>query len=253
VALAAVAQAQADLERAVNEIEKLPALDVHSIALAAHALNNFLSVSRGVVELMIPVLRHHPDRQIMVWLEGLAHATDLMDHTVSQLMNNTVGVQATVRLEDVDLPRMVERAAAYYRRTAGRKGIELVVAVAADVEPVRTDRVLVAAVVDNLLSNAVKYSPKDRRIAVEIRPERDGVVCGVRDQGPGLTPDEQTLLFRPGVRLSPQPSAGEASTGYGLAIAKRFVDLLGGQLTCVSAAGQGSTFSLWLPRVRPLS
>ena len=253
LALAAVAQAQADLERAVNELERLPALDVHSIALAAHALNNFLTVSRGVVELMIPVLRHHPDRQIMVWLEGLAHAADLMDHTVSQLMNNTVGVQATVRLEDVDVARMVERAAAYYRRTAGRKGIDVAVAVAADVEPVRTDRVLVAAVVDNLLSNAVKYSPKDRKIAIEVRPERDGVVCSVRDQGPGLSPDEQALLFRPGVRLSPQPSAGEASTGYGLAIAKRFVDLLAGQLTCVSAPGQGSTFSFWLPRVRPRS
>jgi signal transduction histidine kinase len=43
------------------------------------------------------------------------------------------------------------------------------------------------------------------------------------------------------------PSAGESSSGYGLAIAKRFVDQLGGEIWCESAVGQGSTFSFWLP------
>ena len=73
----AIARAQAELERAVEELARLPAVDLHSIALAAHALNNFLTVSGGVVAHLIPALRGHPDRQISVWLEGLAHATDL--------------------------------------------------------------------------------------------------------------------------------------------------------------------------------
>ena len=50
---AAIARAQADLERAVQELDRLPAVDLHSIALAAHALNNFLTVSGGVVDLLI--------------------------------------------------------------------------------------------------------------------------------------------------------------------------------------------------------
>jgi signal transduction histidine kinase len=246
-AIAAIAQAQAELERAVEQIDALPALGAHSISMACHALSNFLTVSHAVVELLRSVLRDHPNRQVRVWLEGLGHATDLMTHTVSRLTNNTVGVPSTLRLEDVELARLIERACAYYRRAAERKGIALLFDADGTVPTVRTDRVLVAAVLDNLLSNAVKYSIPDRRIWVDVRPERDGVACSVRDEGPGLSRADQERLFRPGARLGPVPSGGEPSTGYGLAVAKEFVALLGGDLTCVSTLGEGTTFSLWLP------
>ena len=248
---AAIARAQAELQRAVEELDRLPALDVHCVAVAAHALNNFLTVSRAVIELLLPVLRDHPHREVGIWLEGLSHATDLMTHTVSQLMNNSVSVETTLRLEDVNLPRMIERGCAYYRRPAEHKGIELQFRAAHDVPDVVTDRVLVAAIVDNLLSNAVKYSPHDRRIWVDVGVERDGVVCHVRDEGPGLSPAEQELLFTPGVRLTPKPSGGEAASGYGLAIAKNFADRLAAELTCESTPGRGTTFTFRLPRARP--
>ena len=74
-------------------------------------------------------------------------------------MNNSAGLDTTLRLEDVDLSRGVERACAYYRRAAVHKGIQLTFHAADDLSAVQTDRVLVAAIVDNLLSNAVKYSP----------------------------------------------------------------------------------------------
>ena len=250
-ASAAIARAQADLERAVEELARLPAVDLQAVALAAHALNNFLTVAGGVVDLLIPVLRGHPDPQITVWLEGLSHATDLMAHTVSQLMNNSARVATTLRLEEVDLARLVERACAYYRRSAEQKGIELTFRADAEAPPIQTDRVLVAAILDNLLSNAVKYSPRKKRIWVSVAAERGGLACRVRDEGPGLSPAEQERLFVPGVRLGPVPSGGEPSSGYGLAIAKRFTGQLGGELTCDSAVGRGTTFSLWLPRTRP--
>jgi signal transduction histidine kinase len=47
------------------------------------------------------------------------------------------------------------------------------------------------------------------------------------------------------------PSAGEPSNGYGLAIARRFVEQLGGDLRCSSAPGEGATFSFWLPSRAP--
>jgi signal transduction histidine kinase len=250
-ALEAISRAQFELERAVEEIDRLPAVDVHSVALAAHALGNFLTVSRGVMDLLIPMLQGHPDRQVAIWFEGLSHATDLMTHTVSQLMNNAVGVSTSVRLEDVEMTRLVERACAYYRRRAAPKRIDVVFQAAADVPTVRTDRVLVAAIVDNLLSNAVKFSPTDRRIWADVRRERDGVVCDIRDEGPGLSDTDQARLFQPGRRLGTTPSGGEPTTGYGLAVAKSFADQLGGRLRCRSVLGRGATFSLWLPGVPP--
>ena len=122
-AAAAIARAQADLERAVQELGRLPAIDVQTIALAAHALTSFLTITGAVVDLLIPLVRNHPDRQVGVWLDGLAHATALMTHTVSQLMNTSVSVPYTQHIEDVDTVRLVGRACAFYQRSADQKAI----------------------------------------------------------------------------------------------------------------------------------
>jgi signal transduction histidine kinase len=244
---AAIAEAQANLERALAELNKLPALDASSVALTAHALNNFLTVSRAVVEFLTEALRDYPDAQVRTWLDGLAHSTLLMTHAVSQLMSRSASGPTTLRIDDIQLPRLVERACTYYRRSAALKDIQVVFRADGDLPTVQTDGVLVAAILDNLLSNAVKYSPHGGHIGVDVRRVADGVTCSVQDDGPGLSDAEQARLFQPGARLGPVPSAGEPSSGYGLAIAKRFADQLGGALTCASAPGLGATFSLWLP------
>lgn len=236
----AIARAQAELEHAVEELTRLPALDVRSIALAAHALTNFLSVTGAVVDLLIPVLREHPDRQVSTWLDGLAHATSLMSHTVSQLMNSSVGFGTTLRIEVVDLARLVERACAYYRTGAERKAVGIQFSADGGVPEVRTDRVLVAAVLDSLLSNAVQHAPRNTRITVEVRGEGERAMCSIRDEGPTLTPQAIDVVFG-------AAGSGEPPRGLGLAVAKRFVDQLGGEIRCDSAPGQGVTMTLWLP------
>ena len=235
-AAAAIARAQADLERAVDEIARLPAMDVHSVALAAHALTSFLTVTGAVVDMLSPVLRDHPDRQVGVWLDGLSHATALMSHTVSQLMNSSVGVATTLRLDDVDVLRLVERACAYYQRAAQHEAVAIRFAPSLGVVPIRTDRVLVAAVLDSLLSNAVKRSRPHTTITVAVHPDRDGVMCTVRDEGPALSREDRERAF----------ASPNASGGYGLAVAGRFVSLLGGEISCDSAIGHGTAISLWL-------
>jgi signal transduction histidine kinase len=248
---AAIVRAQANLEDAVAALDRMPAFDTQSVALAAHALNNFLTVADGTIGFLSERLRDHPDPQVNAWLEGLAHATTLMTHTVSRLMNNSVRVESWLRLEDVNLGRLVHRVCMYYRGPAALKSIEIDFRAADDVPLVRGDPVLVAAILDNLLSNAVKYSPAGNRIRVHVYPERDGAACSVRDEGPGLSAQDQKRLFLPGMRLSPVPSAGEPSYGYGLALAKRFVDQLGGEIRCASVEGQGATFTVWFPAAMP--
>jgi signal transduction histidine kinase len=100
----------------------------------------------------------------------------------------------------------------------------------------------VAAVLDSVLSNAVKQSRPYTSVDVDVRAERDGAVCRVHNEGAGLSPEERERVFAPAPR-------GASSIGYGLAVAKRFVDQLGGQITCDSVPGQGITISIWLPRV----
>jgi signal transduction histidine kinase len=246
----AIARAQADLAEALSELEKIPAFDPGSVAFVAHALNNFLTVTGGTVELLVEHLGGGADPQVRVWLDGVRHATDLMARTVSHLGTASATAGAQLRFEKVDLPLLVQRACTYYQRVADRKKIRITVDTAEGVPPVLTDRVVAAAVLDNLLSNAVKYSPAGGEVRVRVRGDAGFGVCEVRDEGPGLSSADQARLFRRGVRLTPSPTGGEPSTGYGLAVAKEMVEKLGGEIGCESVLGHGCRFSFRLPAYR---
>lgn len=246
--VSSIAKARAELENALFELEKLPAISQSSVFFAAHALNNFLTVTGGTVELLASALANHPDPQVHIGLDALQQATNLMTHTVSQLMNSSTDRDAKLRFEKVELPVMAQRFCMYYDRIAGRKQIRCRSGSEVDVPPVWTDRVATAAVLDNLLSNAVKYSPPGTQIRIHVSADQDGVTCSVRDEGPGLSEEDQAKLFQPGARLTPKPTGGEISTGYGLAVAKELIQQVGGTIWCQSTLGKGACFSFRLPR-----
>ena len=102
--------------------------------------------------------------------------------------------------------------------------------------------------IDNLVSNAIKYSPIGGKITVVVSHEDDNTVIRIADEGAGLSPEDLGRLFGRFQRLSAKPTAGESSTGLGLSIVKRIIDMHGGQVTADSAGpGQGSTFTITLP------
>jgi signal transduction histidine kinase len=247
---AAIQRAQAELEQALMDLEKVPSIDPGTVAFKAHTLNNYLAVTMGAVQLLLLSLADYPDPQVRTWLQGLGHVTDLMRHTVSQLSHESTQAETSFRYLKWDLAVLARRTCDYYGRLAKGKNIRLVCEPPADISPVWTDPVAVAAVLDNLLSNAVKYSPPGKSIWVELRDEQTSVVCSVRDEGPGLSPEDQAGLFQRGVRLSARTTGGEASNGYGLAVAKELVDQLGGEIWCESTLGAGACFAFRLPAYR---
>src|SRR5512146_2770519 len=84
---AAINRAKGDLDEALFVLEALSALDPDNINCTAHALNNYLTFAGGTVDLLTDALAGHPEEQVGRWLNGLRHATTLMAHAVSQLVN----------------------------------------------------------------------------------------------------------------------------------------------------------------------
>ncbi len=242
-----IESARTALEAALSDLERLPAFDPGTAVFAAHALSNYLNVTGATVQLLIMSLEEHPDPQVRRWLEGLQHATNLMTHTVTQLLHASAPSDAPLRRDPVELSTMLWRAVAYYQHIADRKQIQLRIEGEEEVPPVMGDRVAVAAVLDNLLSNAIKYSLPEKVIWLWLTTEPGHLVCAVQDQGPGITAEDQQRLFQRGAKLGSRPTGNEPSTGYGLAVAKDLIDRMGGEIWCESRLGEGSTFAFRLP------
>jgi len=97
----------------------------------------------------------------------------------------------------------------------------------------------------NYLSNSIKYGGQPPRVKLGAEVQPNGMVrFWVRDNGPGLSPEEQARLFTPFTRLDQVRAKGH---GLGLSIVRRIVEKLGGQVGVESQIGQGSSFFFTLP------
>ena len=102
--------------------------------------------------------------------------------------------------------------------------------------------------VDNLVSNAIKYTPVGGRMELSMSIDDGGIAISVKDEGPGLSTDDMARLFGRFQRLTAKPTGGESSTGLGLSIVKRIVELHGGSVSAESdGPGRGATFIIRLP------
>jgi CheY-like chemotaxis protein len=136
------------------------------------------------------------------------------------------------------------------RPIADARGIQLLVDRSGSCDCyVFADRQRTKQVLLNLLSNAVKYNRLRGTIAVGCeQPDDSRLLITVADTGPGIATERLEKLFTPFERLGAEHTDIEG-TGIGLALSQRLTEAMGGTLTATSILGQGSTFTIDLPRV----
>lgn len=109
-------------------------------------------------------------------------------------------------------------------------------------DPMRLRQILTS-----LVSNAIQYNRKDGEVLVEVRQTAGGVALSVHDTGVGIPDTRMEELFQPFNRLGRETSA-LAGAGIGLAVSRRLAEAMNGRLNAESREGEGSTFTLHLPR-----
>jgi PAS domain S-box-containing protein len=145
---------------------------------------------------------------------------------------------------DVDIRQIATASAAMLK--AKYTGHTFSVVQTEDMQPVRADAIRIRRILYNLMENAAKYSQEGSVVRVKVTQERDHLVVSVRDQGPGISPQDQARLFRPFERLE-QTSEQVKGLGLGLVVCKALVEAHGGKIWVESEPGKGSTFSFTLP------
>jgi signal transduction histidine kinase len=152
-----------------------------------------------------------------------------------------------LHLAAVDLVELIEHALRLNRLGAEKKSISIECVYEKPSIPIVVDPGKIEQVLANLLSNAIKYSPPGSSVSLSARRSETDVLVSVQDHGPGISAEGQARLFQPFGRVGSKPTAGEKSTGLGLAICRKIVEGHKGSIWVESSPGQGSTFFFSLP------
>lgn len=220
------------------------------LGTVAHDLKNPLGVILGRTEMLTELISAGSSKEsITSQVEHIRDATRRLTAMVDHLINDAMAdaFDITIRREAVDVSALVTEVAEANRPLAVNKQQVLTVSAQThDITMCDADRMREA--IDNLVSNAIKYSPIGGKIALAVTCDGDRTIVRVSDEGAGLSPEDLDRLFGRFQRLSAKPTGGESSTGLGLSIVKRIIDMHGGAVTADSAGpGQGATFTITLP------
>jgi two-component system sensor histidine kinase/response regulator len=222
------------------------------LGILAHDLKNSLGGMHMSAELLHGQVRQHNDERLTRLSENLLNTSAQSLSFVKEYLANAASDQAFVPKPDrTGLADAASRVVWRYQEAARRKRLQIETDFPAEDSTVFADSSALDQVLDNLLSNALKFSPPGKNIYVSVRQANHHVECVIRDEGPGFTEADKARMFRRYGRLSARPTGGEPSTGLGLSIVRKLVQLMKGELTCESQEGRGATFIIRLPRPNP--
>jgi PAS domain S-box-containing protein len=232
----ALRQYTAELEARNEELDAF----AHTVA---HDLKNPLGLVVGHAETLEADYDTLPSEALQVHVRAIARNTRRVSRIIDELLLLSGLRQMEVEMMPLDMASIVAEARQRLAYMIEGQQAEIVLPetwpVALGYGP------WIEEVWINYLDNAIKYGGRPPRVELGAAAQPEGMVrFWIRDNGPGLKPEEQARLFTPFTRLDQVHARGH---GLGLSIVRRIVEKLGGQVEVESEVGQGSTFAFTLP------
>ncbi|MCG8617660.1 MAG: ATP-binding protein [Desulfobacterales bacterium] len=249
---AALKASEAKLTQAKETAEAASRAKSRFLANMSHELRTPLNAIIGFSNLMTRESTLSPEQRT-----NLATIVRSGEHLLS-LINGVLELskieagRLTLQRESFDLCRLLEDVEEMFRLRAGEKGLSLNLEKKGAVPRfIRADQGKLRQVLINLLGNAVKFTAAGK-VTLYLTHRETGNDTGcdlqfrVTDTGPGISSDGKTLIFEPFFQDSPRKST-QQGTGLGLPISRRFVRMMGGDLSFSTHRGKGTTFTFTIP------
>ncbi|MCE7030315.1 DUF3369 domain-containing protein [Jiella avicenniae] len=247
-----LASANERLEAQGALLKRVNAFKNEILGTIAHDLKNPIAVILGRSEMLTNLnesldepLRERFAKQVGHIRASAERMTRIVDMSIADALADALDI--SVERRPVDLAAIAATTAELSRTLAERKEQRLAVSTEGPLA-VEGDPDRLAEAIDNLVSNALKYTPLGGEIRVEAARLDGKARVTVADSGPGLNSQDTARLFGRFQRLSAQPTAGESSTGLGLSIVSKIVELHQGEIV-VEEKGPlgGASFSILIP------
>jgi signal transduction histidine kinase len=219
----------------------------HELRTPLNAIHN---LTRLLLDRMDGDLTEGQEHQVRLIREAAASLTDIVNDLLD-LARIEAG-KTVLRLSEFSIAEMLGTLRGMLRPLIVTDAVTLTVD---HVDPdlmMTSDEGKVSQVLRNLVSNAVKFTSQGEiRVTVELDPSEDAVVFAVADTGIGIAPEDLGRIFEEYAQVESPLQRRSTGSGLGLPLSRKLAVLLGGSLTARSRPGQGSTFTLRLPRVHP--
>lgn len=236
------------LRKKNKELHDLNELKNKFLGIASHDLRNPLYLIRSYSEILIDGSPGNINANQKNLLEKIFHSSDYMRALLENLLDISKIESGKIELDKTvqDFNVIIEKQAELFQLLALKKQIKLHLKMD-EIPPFAFDKNAVIQAIGNFIGNAIKFSPAKTHIHISTENVENKVKFSVRDEGPGISKEDQKLLFGEFQTLSAKPTGGEKSTGLGLAIVKKLVNLHRGEVGVTSELGKGSTFFFTLP------
>lgn len=213
--------------------------------IASHDLKSPLMTIINFGGLMDKKYSKNFDAKGQEFLNIIRSSADQMETLVEDILEFSQTKSHEAKMEHVDICEMVGTIS----QDLNNGGIYDTAQIThnCDVNFINTDRTLIRQLLQNLIENGLKYNDSDiKKVSVHISADHQDVKIEITDNGIGMKPEYFGRIFEMFQRL--HNSREYQGTGIGLAICKKIVNTLGGEITVDSKLGQGSTFSVTLPQ-----
>jgi len=233
----------------LNRLREQDGLRRELVAHIAHDLRTPLASLRGYLETLRMKEGELPERQRTEYLAIALRQSERLTKLVDELFElaRLEAKETRPRTEVFPIGELLQDVVQKFRLKAGAAGVDLTLAVPPEMLFVRADIALTERVLDNLLGNAIDHTPAEGRVRVTLGAADGRLAVTVRDSGTGINARDLPRIFEPFYPSGSVPGrAGHA--GLGLAIARRIVELQGGELSVALPPDGGAAFSFALPR-----
>jgi len=222
------------------------------VSSVSHELRTPLASIKSKIEMILDEEVKDKDTQIEFY-NGIIEEVDRLSNLIENLLNISkieLG-GAVVNKSAVRIKKLLEDVFAMIEPQADKKGVTLYKNIPERLSAcIEVDKQMIQMAISNLVGNAIKYTPKGGAIYLEGEEREKEVIIHIRDTGIGIPEEDQPHIFEKFFRSNQKEVRENQGSGLGLSVVQQIVMLHGGEIKLQSKLGEGTHFTLILPKER---
>lgn len=234
----------------VTWLKELDQMKSEFVDMVSHELRSPLSSIRQKLSLIVDGFTGEVNEEQKQIVDRVQHRIDGLIGMISNLLDlsRIEAGRLVQQKERIALPEIIDEVIELMAQEAEKKGLKFEVTIEAQLFPIHADRQSMETVVNNLVSNAVKYNREGGRVSISVQNRGEFVELEVSDTGVGISEENLPRIFDKFYRIRSDYTRKVIGSGMGLPLVKAIIEAHFGAITVGSKSGEGTTFTVLLPR-----